>query len=98
LLELFAIWVAGAAGLLLGRALIAPGDLRRRDALVLNGRLAMALVGATVMLLVIAGLVEGLISASGAPLAVKLAVSVASAAFLVVFLAHGARMMKRTHR
>src|SRR6185503_4010874 len=57
LLELFAIWVAGAAGLLLGRAVIAPGDLTRRDALVVNGRLAMALIGATVVLLLIAGLV-----------------------------------------
>jgi uncharacterized membrane protein SpoIIM required for sporulation len=90
-LELFAIWVAGGAGLLLGRAIIAPGDLARRDALVINGRLAMALIGAVVLLLLIAGAVEGFISSSGASLGMKLGVSVASAIFLVVYLVLGSR-------
>ena len=49
LLELFAIWVAGAAGFMLGNALILPGDLPRRDAIVLAGRLAMRLLGAVVV-------------------------------------------------
>jgi uncharacterized membrane protein SpoIIM required for sporulation/uncharacterized RDD family membrane protein YckC len=88
-LELFAIWVAGAAGLLLGRAIIAPGDLTRRDALVLNGRLAMALIGTTIVLLLIAGLVEGLVSTSPAPVPVKLSVSVMSVVFLALYLARG---------
>src|SRR5262249_61714860 len=37
-LELFAIWVAGAAGFLLGRTVVAPGTLAPGDALVLRGR------------------------------------------------------------
>ena len=93
-LELFAIWVAGGAGLLLGRAIIAPGELTRRDALVINGRLAMALIGAVVFLLLIAGSVEGFISSSGAPLAVKLAVSLASAVFLILYVAMGKRAVR----
>ena len=97
-LELFAIWIAGAAGLLLGRAIIAPGDLTRRDALVVNGRLSMALVGATVVLLLIAGLVEGLISTSPAPLAVKLGVSVMSVVFLAFYLARGKEQQRRGSR
>ena len=44
-LELFAIWVAGAAGFLLGRSVVAPGRLSRADALVLSGRLAVRMVG-----------------------------------------------------
>src|SRR5439155_2459 len=46
-LELSAIFIAGGAGLLVARALLAPGDLTRRDALVLAGRQAVRLVGAS---------------------------------------------------
>jgi uncharacterized membrane protein SpoIIM required for sporulation/uncharacterized RDD family membrane protein YckC len=88
-LELFAIWVAGAAGFLLGRALIAPGDLTRGEALVLTGRLAMRMIGAVIVLLIIAGLIEGFVSASTMPLAYRLAVSGASVVFLVAYLANG---------
>lgn len=88
-LELFAIWVAGAAGFLLGKAFIAPGELSRAEALTLAGRLAMRMIGAVVVLLVIAGLIEGFVSASGQPLSFRLAVSGASLAFLLAYLANG---------
>jgi uncharacterized membrane protein SpoIIM required for sporulation/uncharacterized RDD family membrane protein YckC len=88
-LELFAIWVAGAAGFLLGLALIAPGDLTRGEALVITGRLAMRMIGAVMVFLVIAGLIEGFVSASTEPLAYRLAVSGASVVFLVAYLANG---------
>jgi uncharacterized membrane protein SpoIIM required for sporulation len=88
-LELFAIWVAGAAGFLLGRALIAPGDLTRGEALVITGRLALRMVGTVVVLLVIAGLIEGFVSASSVPLAYRLGVSGMSLVFLVGYLGSG---------
>lgn len=94
-LELFAIWVAGAAGFLLGKALLAPGDLPRGEALVLAGRLAARMVGAVIVLLVLAGLIEGFVSASEMPLAYRLAVSAASLLFLVLYLVNGARRMGR---
>ena len=64
-LELTAIWIAAAAGLLLGLAIVAPGDLSRSDALVLRGRVAVRMIGMTVVLLAIAGLIEGFLSVSG---------------------------------
>jgi uncharacterized membrane protein SpoIIM required for sporulation len=88
-LELFAIWVAGAAGFLLGRAIIAPGDLTRGDALVLTGRVAMRMIGAVIILLVVAGLIEGFVSASTEPLWYRLVVSGASVVFLAAYLASG---------
>lgn len=94
-LELFAIWIAGAAGFLLGRALIAPGDLTRGEALVLTGRLAMRLIGAVMVLLVIAGLIEGFVSASAVPLELRLGVSGASLLFLLVYLGSGWRHLRR---
>lgn len=94
-LELFAIWVAGAAGFLLGRAVIVPGDYSRRDALVLASRRALPMVGAAVVLLLIAGLIEGLISASTATLTTRWLVSGGSAVFLAAYLLFGAMSARR---
>ena len=90
-LELFAIWVAGAAGFLLGRAIVAPGEYTRRDALVLSGRRAIKMIGVVILLLLIAGTIEGLISAGDWPLSARLIVSGGSVIFLVLYLANGAR-------
>jgi uncharacterized membrane protein SpoIIM required for sporulation/uncharacterized RDD family membrane protein YckC len=97
-LEIFAIWVAGAAGFRLGRALIAPGELPRKDALVLAGRTAMRLVGAVIVLLAVAGSIEGFLSSGRAPLAVRIAVSSGSVVFLLLYLASGARALANTRR
>ena len=94
LLELFAIWTAGAAGFLIGRAVLAPGQLTRADALVLNGRLGFRLLVAAGLMLLVAGLIEGFISASGLPLRIRVGASIASALFLVAYLAWGAWMAK----
>jgi uncharacterized membrane protein SpoIIM required for sporulation len=88
-LELFAIFVAGAAGFLMGTALIAPGEYTRKEALVVRGRQAMAMIGFVVVCLVIAGTVEGFVSAGGAPLWAQIVVSGLSAVFLVVYLWNG---------
>jgi len=88
-LELTAIFIAGGAGLLVARGLIAPGDLTRRDALVLAGRRAARLVAAAVLLLCLAGTIEGLLSASDAAPAYKFAVSAASTVLLACYFASG---------
>jgi uncharacterized membrane protein SpoIIM required for sporulation len=88
-LELTAIFIAGGAGLLVARGLIAPGDLTRRDALVLAGRRAGQLVAAAVLLLCLAGAIEGLLSASDAAPVYKYAVSAASVALLACYFASG---------
>jgi uncharacterized membrane protein SpoIIM required for sporulation/uncharacterized RDD family membrane protein YckC len=90
-LELFAIWVAGAAGFLLGKAVIAPGELPRADALTLAGRQAMRMLGLVLVLLIVAGSIEGFISSSGASVPVRAAVSVTSVVFLLLYLGNGAR-------
>src|SRR5256885_4412283 len=66
-LELTAIFIAGGAGFRVAGALLVPGDRTRRDALVVEGRIAARMVGAVVTLLAIAGTIEGLLSASDAP-------------------------------
>jgi uncharacterized membrane protein SpoIIM required for sporulation len=63
-LELPAIFLAGAAGLLIARGLLFPGKYRRVDALRLYGLQAVQLVYGIVPLLVIAGIIEGFFSPS----------------------------------
>ena len=72
-LELSCIVIAGAAGLMLGDALLRPGLLMRREALPRAARQAIELVVGAAPVLVVAGLVEGNVSPNEAvPVAVKL--------------------------
>ncbi|BAZ28435.1 hypothetical protein NIES4074_08680 [Cylindrospermum sp. NIES-4074] len=61
-LELPAIFFAGGAGFLLGKAILFPGKYRRRDALKFYGSLAVQLVFGIVPMLIIAGTIEGFFS------------------------------------
>jgi uncharacterized membrane protein SpoIIM required for sporulation len=61
-LELPAIFIAGGAGLVLGRGLIAPGMLSRREALRLHAATAVKLLLGVIPLLVVAGVIEGFFS------------------------------------
>lgn len=95
-LELTAIFISGGAGFRLAHALIAPGDRSRLDALVVDGRIAMQMVGAVVFLLAIAGSIEGLLSTSDAPAVWKFATSAASAVFLGAYLVRGSQFRRAT--
>jgi uncharacterized membrane protein SpoIIM required for sporulation len=61
-IELSCIFIAGGAGLLIGTALLMPGDLSRGDALKSRGMEAVRLIVGCVPLLVLAGIIEGFIS------------------------------------
>jgi uncharacterized membrane protein SpoIIM required for sporulation/uncharacterized RDD family membrane protein YckC len=89
LLELTAIFISAGAGFRLAKALIAPGDWTRKDALIVEGRIAARMIGAVVTLLAIAGTIEGLLSTSDAPAIWKYGVSAATAILLVLYLYSG---------
>jgi uncharacterized membrane protein SpoIIM required for sporulation len=84
-IELTAIFISGGAGLLIGKAMLMPGDMRRIDALVTNGLLAVKLILGCIPMLLIAGLIEGFLSPAPVSAYYKFAVSVVSAIFLVVY-------------
>jgi hypothetical protein len=68
---------------------VAPGDLSRGEALVVSGRKAVRMVGAAAVMLVGAGLIEGFVSASAGSVALRVAASAVSMAFLVAYLLNG---------
>jgi uncharacterized membrane protein SpoIIM required for sporulation/uncharacterized RDD family membrane protein YckC len=92
-LELTAIFISAGAGFRLAKAIIAPGDRTRRDALVVEGRIAARMIGAVVTLLAIAGTIEGLLSTSSASAVWKYGVSAATGILLVLYLANGYRYL-----
>jgi uncharacterized membrane protein SpoIIM required for sporulation len=64
LLETTSIVVAGGAGLRLGWAWIAPGDLSRTDALAAVGRRSVTIVMGLVVTFLVAGSIEGFVTGS----------------------------------
>lgn len=74
-LELPSIFIAGGAGLRLAAGLLFPGIYSRRDALKRGATESIRLLAGTVPLLIIAGSLEGFLSPSAAPIAVKFLIS-----------------------
>ena len=90
-LELSIVTTIAGGGLMMGWALISPGNLKRSDSLVVATRRAFTLLLGLGPLLVAAGIIEGNISPSGAPFAVKLAIGLTTGVLFYSYLLLGAR-------
>lgn len=86
IVELTAAAIAGGAGLLLGSALVLPGERTRREALIERGRTAVRLLLGTTALLVLAGLVEGFVSPSALPGEMKMTFGLLLGGLLFAYL------------
>ncbi len=86
-LELSSIFISGGAGLLLARALLFPGQLKRMDALKVISRDAMGLFAGTVPMLLLAGLIEGFISPrTDLTVTTKLCITAATTCGLLLYI------------
>jgi len=86
-LELGSIFICGGAGLLVGRALLFPGEWRRVDSLRMVIRDALGLFAGCIPLLLVAGLIEGFISPrTDLDPNAKFAVSIATSVCLILYL------------
>jgi uncharacterized membrane protein SpoIIM required for sporulation len=89
LLELSAVIVAGAAGMSLGWAVVAPGDRSRAGAFTDEARRSVVVVLGLALAFVVAGLIEGFVTPSSLPtvarVGIGLAVELAAIAYVVGF-------------
>lgn len=98
-LELPAIFLAGGAGLLLGRALLFPGLYRRVDALKKYGLLAARLVYGVVPMLIVAGVIEGFFSPNPAiPDVIKYITGIVLLTGLLAYLSRRSSPSSPLHR
>lgn len=95
LLELTAVFLAGAAGMRLGWSVIAPGDRPRGQALAEQGRAVVSVAVGLVGVLLVSGLIEALVTPSPLPTFVRIGIGiVAEAAFLSYVIYFGRRAAK----
>jgi uncharacterized membrane protein SpoIIM required for sporulation len=85
-IELTCIFIAGGAGLLIGTALLMPGNLSRADALKSRGMEAVRLIIGCIPLLVVAGIIEGFISPQPIPSAIKIGIGLLTGITLYSYL------------
>ena len=95
LLELTAVFLAGATGMRLGWSVIAPGDRPRGQVLAEQGRGVVSVAVGLVGVLLVSGLIEALVTPSPLPTFVRVGIGViAEAAFLSYIVYFGRRAVK----
>jgi uncharacterized membrane protein SpoIIM required for sporulation len=90
-IELTAIQIAGAAGLLISAGIVAPGRMRRRDAIAAAAQRAGVLIAGVASMLLVAGTIEGFFSPLRLPAPDRIAVGVVTAVLLIVYFGFAGR-------
>ena len=85
LLELTAVFLAGAVGIRLGWTIIDPGPRTRPEALAQEGRAAIAIALGLIVVLLASGVIEAFVTPSKLPTEARIAIGLAA---LAVFLAY----------
>lgn len=84
-LELTAVFISGGAGLIIAEHILIPGEYSRRDALINGAKKAVSLIMGIVVMLVIAGIIEGFFTPLKIPEYIKLSFAALSAVILAVY-------------
>lgn len=95
LLELTAVFLAAAAGMRLGWSVIAPGDRPRGQVLAERGRAVVSVAGGLVVVLLISGVIEALVTPSPLPTWARIAIGVAAEIAFLAYVFHFGRKAAR---
>jgi uncharacterized membrane protein SpoIIM required for sporulation len=95
LLELTAVFLAAAAGMRLGWMVIAPGHRPRGQVLAEQGRAVVAVAAGLVVVLLLSGLIEALVTPSPLPTFARIAIGVAAEVAFLAYVVHFGRKAVR---
>jgi uncharacterized membrane protein SpoIIM required for sporulation len=95
LLELTAVFLAGAVGMRLGWSVVAPGDRPRGQVLAEQGRAVVAVAVGLVAVLLVSGLIEALVTPAPLPTFVRVAIGVAAEVGFLGYVMHFGRRAVR---
>lgn len=98
IIELAAIFISGAAGLIIGKSMLLPGEYTRKHSLIIGTKKAVSLILGVVVMLVIAGIIEGFFTPLDIPAASKLIFAAVTAVVLVVYCAIPYVVKGRNHK
>jgi uncharacterized membrane protein SpoIIM required for sporulation len=83
-IELTAIFISGAAGLIIAKSMLLPGEFTRKHSLINGAKKAVSLVMGVIFMLVIAGIIEGFFTPLDISENVKLVFAAVTAIILAV--------------
>ncbi|OBF40715.1 hypothetical protein A5724_06490 [Mycobacterium sp. ACS1612] len=95
LLELTAVFLAGAVGMRLGWSVISPGNRPRGQVLAEQGRAVVSVAVGLVVVLLVSGLIEALVTPSPLPTAVRISIGVAAEIAFLAYVFHFGRKAVR---
>jgi uncharacterized membrane protein SpoIIM required for sporulation len=95
LLELTAIFLAAAAGMRLGWSVVSPGDRPRSQVLAERGRAVVAVAVGLVVVLLVSGLIEALVTPSPLPTFARIAIGIAAEVAFLAYVVHFGRKAVR---
>lgn len=84
--ELTAVAVSAAAGFRLGFSVLHTGGLSRKQSLLIQSRKSLEIVLFAAILFILAAFIEGFVSPSGVPYAIKAGVAILSTILLVLYI------------
>lgn len=85
IIELTAIFISGAAGLIIAKNILIPGELTRKHALIYGAKQAITMLAGVIFMLIIAGIIEGFFTPLNIPEVIKLAFAAVTAVLLVLY-------------
>jgi uncharacterized membrane protein SpoIIM required for sporulation len=91
LIELTAVFLAAAAGMRLGWSVVSPGNRPRGQVLAEQGRAVVAVAVGLVAVLLVAGLIEAVVTPSPLPTAARIGIGVAAEVAFLAYVFHFGR-------
>ena len=89
------MFLAAAAGMRLGWSVIAPGNRPRGQVLAERGRAVISVAGGLVVVLLISGLIEALVTPSPLPTYARIAIGVTAEVAFLAYVVHFGRRAAR---